>query len=175
MADQENIDLRTMIRDLAKRRDSVDRRQLYFALVKANVWTPVAANSAVGEVQPADLHPLDREALGGLASFAVFTHQASAELWQAEEAGSTMLRLEGIEFSTLLPILLDAGAGSLYLNPAARFSGELYRHELETMADGLRVLRRRTQMAQHREEAIDEPPAAEAEPSLFERLLAWIK
>ena len=77
MADQENIDLRTMIRDLAKRRDSVDRRQLYFALVKASVWTPVAANSAVGEVQPADLHPLDREALGGLASFAVFTHQVA--------------------------------------------------------------------------------------------------
>lgn len=175
MADQENIDLRTMIRDLAKRRDSVDRRQLYFALVKARVWTPVAANSAVGEVQPGDLHPLDREALGGLASFAVFTHQAAAEMWQAEEAGTTMLRLEGIDFSTLLPTLLDAGAGSLYLNPAGRFSGELYRHELETMSEGLRVMRRRSQLAQHRVEAMEAEPSEVAHVSWFERLFAWMK
>ena len=72
MAD--NSDIRGMIRDLALKRDSIDRRQLYFALIKAEVWVPVSAQSAAGHVAPGDLHPLDREALGGLAAFAFFIH-----------------------------------------------------------------------------------------------------
>ena len=37
-------------------------------------------------------------------------------------------------FVDLLPLLLDAGAGSAFVNPAAKFTGELYRHELQTSA-----------------------------------------
>ena len=53
MAD--NADIRGMIRDLALKRDSIDRRQLYFALVQAEVWVPVSAKSAAGHVTPGDL------------------------------------------------------------------------------------------------------------------------
>ena len=52
MAD--NSDIRGMIRDLALKRDSIDRRQLYFALIKAEVWAPVSAKSATGHVSPGD-------------------------------------------------------------------------------------------------------------------------
>ena len=59
MAD--NSDIRGMIRDLALKRDSIDRRQLYFALIQAEVWVPVSVTSAAGHVTPGDLQPLDRE------------------------------------------------------------------------------------------------------------------
>jgi len=174
MAEPINADLRSMIRDLAKRRDSIDRRQVYHALVQADVWTPVSATSIVGHVQPADLQPLDREALGGLASFSVFTHQSAAEAWQAEEAQGVVLRLERIAFVDLLPTLLDAGAGSLYINPAAKFSGELYRHELETMLAGVKTLKRRLRMAAAR--ASEPEPIAEPETaSWMSRWFGWLK
>ena len=174
MAEPINADLRAMIRDLAKRRDSIDRRQVYHALVQADIWTPVSATSVAGDVQPADLQPLDREALGGLASFAVFTHQSAAELWQSEEAQGVLLRLERMAFIDLLPTLLAAGAGSLYLNPAAKFSGELYRHELETMLSGVKTLKRRQQMAAA--QARELVPPAEAKPaSWMVRWFGWLK
>ena len=177
MTETVNSDLRTLVRDLAKRRDSVDRRQLYFALIQAEVWTPVTPSSAVGHVQPGDLEPLDREALGGLASFAFFTHEAAASVWQAEEAGGRTLRLERISFVELLPLLLDAGAGSAYLNPAARYSGELYRHELETMLEGARTLARRSAAsASVQSAAVDDDIAASAaDLTLWERLTGWLK
>ena len=174
MAESVNADLRAMIRDLAKRRDSVDRRQVYHALVQAKVWTPVSATSVMGDVQPADLQPLDREALGGLASFSVFTHQSAAESWQTEEAQGVVLRLERMAFADLLPTLLDAGAGSLYINPAAKFSGELYRHELETMLDGVKIIKRRQRMAAARVPE-PEPTAAPDPPSWISRWFGWLK
>jgi hypothetical protein len=140
MVEGVNNELRTMIRDLALRRESHDRRQLYWALIQAQLWTPVRSTSAEGHVQPADLHPLDREALGGLASYGVFTHEQAAEGWQASGTEASGLRLERIRFVDLLPLLIDAGAGSLYINPDSKFSGELYRHELETCLEGARKL-----------------------------------
>ena len=160
MAD--NADIRGMIRDLALKRDSIDRRQLYFALVQAEVWVPVSAKSAAGHVTPGDLQPLDREALGGLAAFAFFTHLDAAEGWQKEEAGSEQLRLEHMAFVDLLPLLLDAGAGSAFVNPAAKFTGELYRHELQTILDGARRLAARTPSKPSVESA---EPAEAADPS----------
>ena len=71
MSAPENSDLRTLIRDLAMRRESHDRRQLYWALISADVLTPVSVDSAEANIQPGDLHPLDREALGGMASFSL--------------------------------------------------------------------------------------------------------
>ncbi len=164
MAD--NSDIRGMIRDLALKRDSIDRRQLYFALIKAEVWVPVSAQSAAGHVVPGDLHPLDREALGGLAAFALFTHTAAAEAWQAAEAGAEQLRLERMALVDVLPLLLDAGAGSAFINPAAKFSGELYRHELQTMLDGARRLAARPSPM-----PADEPVEAPAVRSWWQRLL----
>ena len=169
-----NNDLRTMIRDLAKKRDSVDRRQLYYALIKAEVWTPVQSAYVAGQLQPADLHPLDREALGGLASFAVFTHDKAAEVWQKEEGEGVPLRLERIDFVDLLPHLLNAGAGSAYLNPASKYSGELYRHELETMLEGVRTLRRRARQAK-RQAAAPKPETPVEAPTVWQRLTEWLK
>lgn len=168
MAD--NGDIRGMIRDLALKRDSIDRRQLYFALIKAEVWVPVSAKSATGHVSPGDLHPLDREALGGLAAFAFFTHPGAAEGWQKDEAGSEQLRLERMPFVELLPLLLDAGAGSAFINPAAKFTGELYRHELQTILDGAKRLAARAPVeppVEPAETPAESPPAR----SWWQRLL----
>lgn len=164
MAD--NGDIRGMIRDLALKRDSIDRRQLYFALIKAEVWVPVSAHSASGHVTPGDLQPLDREALGGLGAFAFFTHLGAAESWQAEEAGTEQLRVERMAFVDLLPLLLDAGAGSAFLNPGAKFTGELYRHELQTILDGAKRIAARTP-PEPPEDPVESPP----ERAWWQRLL----
>jgi len=169
MPDSTNSALRTMVRDLARQRESVDRRQLYYSLIQAVVWTPVTASSAPGHVEAGHLHPLDREGLGGLASFAFFSHEAAAENWQGEDGNEVALRLERIRFVELLPLLLDAGAGSAFINPAAKFSGELYRHELETMLDGARKLARRTPTP-----AVDPEPAL-APSSLWSRIFGCLK
>lgn len=156
-----------MVRDLAKRRDSIDRRQLYYALIKAVVWTPVSASSASGHIEPGDLHPLDCEGLAGRASFAFFSHEAAAETWQDEEGQGASLRLERIEFVDLLPLLLGAGAGSAYINPAGKFTGEFYRHELETMLDGARKLANRSAVV------VKPQPEEASQPTFWQRIRGW--
>jgi len=168
MAD--NGEIRGMIRDLALKRDSIDRRQLYFALIKSEAWVPVSAKSAAGHVTPGDLQPLDREALGGLAAFAFFTHLGAAENWQEEEAGTEQLRVERMAFVDLLPLMLDAGAGSAFINPAAKYTGELYRHELQTILDGARRLAARKPPTPP-EEPVEEPAEAPLERPWWQRLL----
>ena len=172
MPEPTNSDLRTMVRDLAKKRDSIDRRQLYFALIQAVVWTPVTASSAIGHLSPGDLHPLDCEGLDGLASFSFFTHEGAAENWQAEKGRGSSLRLERIRFTDLLPLLLDAGAGSAFINPEAKFSGELYRHELETMLDGARKLARRS-VTGPKSAPTNPAPAQPESASLWSRIVGW--
>lgn len=171
MVEGVNGELRTLIRDLALRRESHDRRQLYWALIQAQLWTPVRLTSAVGHVQPGDLHPLDCEALGGLASYGVFTHEQAAEGWQASGVDTSGLRLERIRFVDLLPLLIDAGVGSLYINPDAKFSGELYRHELETCLDGARKVEAR--------QASEKPAPKAVEPVIpvlgfWGRIRSWL-
>ena len=171
MVEGVNGELRTLIRDLALRRASHDRRQLYWALIQAQLWTPVRLTSAVGHVQPGDLHPLDCEALGGLASYGVFTHEQAAEGWQASGVAPLGLRLERIRFVDLLPLLIAAGVGSMYINPDAKFSGELYRHELETCLDGAR----KAEARQAGEKSIPEPVVS-AVPALgfWGRIRRWL-
>ena len=175
MTEPENADLRSLIRDLAMRRESHDRRQLYWALIRATVWSPVRLEAVPSDIAPADLQPLDREALGGLASFGIFTHQQAAERWQDEEKPDVPLRLERISVVDFLPIVLDAGAGSLYLNPGAKFTGELYRHELETCLEGARKLIRRERLiekaAQQQQSAAPEPQPS----SFWSRVKAWLQ
>ena len=175
MTEATNADLRSLIRDLALRRESHDRRQLYWALIKAEILTPVRLAAAPSAIQPADLHPLDREALGGMASFGVFTHQAAADQWQQDEGSGVPLRLERIGFISFLPLLLDAGAGSLYLNPSAKYSGELYRHELETCLEGSRKLARRQREVSVEKTAEPEPKQEEAPPSKWSRWFGWLR
>lgn len=173
MKEAVNADLRNLIRDLALRRESHDRRQLYWALVQATVLTPVEVDAAPGSIQPGDLHPLDREALGGRASFGVFTHEAAAEQWQNDEGEGVPLRLERIDFGDFLPILLAAGAGSLYLNPSAKYTGELYRHELETCLDGAKKLARRKR--QLRRQMASETPHEDPPVSKWSRWFGWLR
>jgi len=166
-----NSELRTMIRDLALRRESHDRRNLYWTLLQAQIWTPVRVESAPGHVQPGDLHPLNCEALDGMASYCIFTHDQAAAGWQACSSDTQGLRLERIHFVPLLPLLLDAGAGSLYINPEAKFSGELYRHELETCMEGARKLAAKpVQRVIDPDEALTPASAS----GLWDRLRAWL-
>jgi len=172
MSQAENADLRGMVRDLALHRESHDRRQLYWTLIQSTLLTAVRLESVPSDVSPADLHPLDREALGGLAAFAVFTHAEAAAHWQSAEGEGVPLRLERISFVSFLPIVLAAGVGSLYINPGAKYAGELYRHELETCLDGARKLAQRIarEPAQTTNET-DQSPAS----SKWERWVGWLR
>ena len=171
MVDGVNSELRTMIRDLALRRESHDRRQLYWMLIRAQLWTPVRVDSAAGHVQPGDLHPLDCEALGGLAAYSVFTHEQAAEGWQASGPHPQGLRLERIHFTDLLPLLIEAGAGSMYINPEAKYSGELYRHELKTCLEGARKVAAQQGQRTARPTEVD---LAEPTPRLWDRICSWL-
>ncbi len=166
-----NSELRTTIRGLALQRGSRDRRQLYWALIKAQVWTPVRVASAAGHVLPGDLHPLYGETLGGSASYCIFTHEPAAEGWQRSTSDTQELRLERIQFVDLLPLLIAGGVGSLYINPEAKFSGELYRHELETCLEGARkVAAQQGQRTGHTMEGGSIGPA----PRLWDRIRSWL-
>jgi len=171
MVEGVNSELRTMIRDLALRRESHDRRQLYWMLIQSQIWTPVLAASAVGHVQSSDLHPLDCEPLGGMASFCIFTHEAAAAGWQRSRPDIQGLRLERIDFSDLLPLLVDGSAGSLYINPEAKFTGELYRHELETCLDGVRKLAAKQALRVAEPKAGTPPDRA---PGFWDRVRGWL-
>jgi hypothetical protein len=164
----DNTELRQLIRDLAKKRDSHERTKLYWALTNAELLMPVRVDAVEGEVNPGDLHPLNREALGGLASFAVFTHLSAAEAWQSADAEGVPLRLERISFENALNLMLAAGVGSMFINPEAKFTGELYRHELETCRDGIQKLQAR----QARHEAMSQEEEVVPEVSWFQKFMA---
>jgi len=168
MSRPDNQELRHLIRDIALQRESHDRRELYWALIHADVLTAVRLDAPEGHITPADLHPLDKAPLAGRAAFGVFTHLKPAEQWQADSATGTALRLERLPFAEALPLLLDAGAGSVFINPSGKYTGELYRHELETCLDAIKKLKAR--QARHQAVAEQADVASPSPQGWFARL-----
>ena len=135
MKDAVNADLRNLIRDLALRRESHDRRQLYWALIKPRfshrcVWKQLQDRY--------NLPTFTRWIVRRLAVWPrlVFLRISGRAVAKGRRRGDSPSFGKN-DFVDFLPILLGAGAGSLYLNPSAKYSGELYRHELQTCLDGL--------------------------------------
>ena len=78
--------------------------------------------------------------LHGRPSAAVFTSREHASTWRAEHEEYVLMN-----GTDLFAALVRTRIGSVQINPAGPIGGELYRHEVETVAEGGRILRLRAE------------------------------
>lgn len=142
MSDIQEPDNARLIRAMkmaARVRNDANRKKLYHAIVASNLWlalrtpwngeTPLASEDieSAGDLQ-------------GRPSAAVFTCKEYATKWRAEHKDFVLL-----DGTDLFGALILTTIGSVQINPAGPVGGELYRHEVETIAEGGRILRLRAQ------------------------------
>jgi hypothetical protein len=118
----DNAPLADAMRACARDREMATRQALYRQLVRGTFLLPVdgGAPRVVGD-------------LAGWPIFAVFTDHASYADWDP--------RLPAVDLMpgrALWGRLLAAGVGSVLINPGGRLGGELYRHEVESLALAVR-------------------------------------
>jgi hypothetical protein len=115
-----NPGLETAVRAVAKQRLPALRQALYRELMRSELLLLVDEEdtpSVVGDV-------------GGWPTFAVFSDNAALRMWDPR-GGRTRLALG----RTLFPSLMRHRFGSVLLNPHGRLGGELYRNEVEALAN----------------------------------------
>lgn len=106
---------------VAKNRDQPSRFALYRALMASTLLVPV---------EDGELRVLDE--LSGFDVFGCFTDPEQAQ--RHEPRGADLLRVRG---RRLVHRLLERKAGSLLINPGGTLRGELYRAELESIAQAM--------------------------------------
>jgi len=116
----ENERVHQAIRVLAKNRTAAARQAVYRALLKAHLSLVV---DAAGEPAPFG-------SLQGSHTYAVFTSVAEADL--SDPRGHNTEVLPGW---AIFPRLHALTPGSLQINPDGRLGGELYRNEIEALAN----------------------------------------
>ena len=126
----ENPTVTERMRTLAQDRSPRARNRVYHALVKATML--VATDGA-----PADVNAPLRTVgtLGSLRVVAAYTDWDAAVAHDAR--GPHLLPMNGMD---LFPLLVARKVGSLLINPAGPVGGELYKHELWTVAEGCKRL-----------------------------------
>lgn len=127
---QENPTVTERMRTLAADRSPRARTRVYHALVKATLL--VATDGAPTGVN-APLRVFGK--LGSLEVVAAYTDWDAAVAHDAR--GPHLQPMNGID---LFPLLVARKVGSLLLNPAGPVGGELYKHELWTVAEGCKRL-----------------------------------
>ena len=114
-----NSELLGTMRQLSIKRTHELRLELYRKLLNATV---IVALDGDGE-------PLVVDMIGAFPSFAVFTDAKSMLIYDSR--GGNHRVDYGIN---IFPMLLDAGAGSVFINPKCDVRGELYQSELKTLS-----------------------------------------
>ncbi|MEE2643503.1 MAG: SseB family protein [Myxococcota bacterium] len=127
----ESPEIEAAMRHLSKEKTIAARRGLYMLLAKGSLLlaTETQDNSSLIK-----LIVDDRERSSAL----IFTSWAS--LLRFEPRGLPYCRLAGTE---LFPLLQELGADTLAINPRGEVGGELYRHEIESICEGLERIRGR--------------------------------
>lgn len=121
--DTENPALIDAIRALSRARDPRTRNAMYRQMLRATFLLPVddaGAPVAFGELQ-------------GFPVFGVFSDPAALRWWDPIRAG-----VEHVPGRRLFPMLARTGLGSVLINPEGRVGGELYRNEVQMLADAAR-------------------------------------
>jgi len=137
----DNVRLIRAMKMAARVRNDASRQKLYHAIVASNLWLAVKAPWS----SETPLATEDIESAGdlqGRPSAAVFTSREYATKWRAEH--QDFILMDGTD---LFGALIKTTIGSVQINPAGPVGGELYRHEVETIAEGGRILRLRAQAA----------------------------
>ncbi len=122
----DNEELHGCIRRLAKARDTPNRHNLYFALIRAQLALLVV------DGEP---HPVDRHADAPV--FAVFSDWATLEAFSPEVQEHQVM-----SGTRIFPLLAECEASVLMINPGGKLGGELYRHEILTICEGIERLAR---------------------------------
>lgn len=128
LGDGEDVDnprLRKSMRKVSRVRSHAARMELYQEMINATFLLVVE--------NPGSLKPRGVDKLGPWDVFAVFTDEDSMRSF--DPRGVPVRRLYGHE---LFPLLMGTELGSLRINPDGDIGGELYRNEVETIANAVR-------------------------------------
>lgn len=117
-----NPPLVAAMRASAKTRDGAARQTLYRALVRARFLVPMDGDAprVVGEIS-------------GWDSYAAFSDAQSLDRWAGRPVEYRI-----IKGRALFPLLMQRRTGSLLVNPGGAVGGELYRNEVEAIANAVR-------------------------------------
>ena len=125
----------------ARVRNDANRKRLYHALVGSELWFAVQGGWT-GEEALTTENVVCAGDLDGRPSAALFTAKENAVKWRPEH--TEYILMNGTD---LFAALIQTKIGSVQINPAGPIGGELYRHEVETVAEGGRILRLRAEAA----------------------------
>lgn len=117
-----NPSLIDAMRASAKTKDGAARQSLYRAMLRASFLVPMdgAAPRVVGD-------------LSGWDSYAAFSDAQSLERWAGRPVDYRI-----IKGRAMFPLLMQFRIGSLLVNPGGSVGGELYRNEVEAIANAVR-------------------------------------
>lgn len=124
----DNDRLHQAIRHLAKARSQGARQAVYQALLHAQLLLLVDGSGS----------PAPCGELQGFHTYAIFTSAAESDLWDPRG-----LRVKQLPGWSIFPRLAALKPGSLQINPDGRLGGELYRNEVEALADACGAFRNR--------------------------------
>lgn len=142
MTDTQEPDNARLIRAMkmaARVRNDANRKKLYHAIVASRLW--LAVRTPWNTKTPLATEVIESAGdLQGRPCAAVFTCKEYAAKWRADHENFVLLN-----GTDLFGALIQTKIGSVQINPAGPVGGELYRHEVETIAEGARILRLRAQ------------------------------
>ncbi len=144
MSDTPEPDNAKLIRAMkmaARVRSDGNRKRIYHALVSSELWFAVQGGWT-GETTLASENIVCAGELHGRPSAAIFTSKEYAKTWRADKDEYVLLN-----GNDLFLALIQTNVGSVQINPGGTIGGELYRHEVETIAEGGRILRLRAEAA----------------------------
>ena len=123
---EENKQLHDAMQKLAKKRDDASRKVVYRSLLRAKLYIPIQGDGTGSEIE---VFAQD-EPIQGHPVYVAFTTLKMLRVWHGEAEPFTTT--DGM---ALFPALHIAKAGSLMINPKSNLRGELYRNEIEVLAD----------------------------------------
>ena len=128
----ENARLLKAMTVLARRRDEPSRKAMYMALLRATLHVPTEPDPE----RPDEARFAQDEPLHGRPVYVVFTSISALTLWRPQSPSHTTM--SGMEF---FPVLAGSDLGSCLINPKGDVRGELYRHEVQMLAEAVPRLR----------------------------------
>lgn len=131
----ENQALLERMRAAGQVRDLPTRNRLYHGLVRARFIVPLVEPLASAQSGGASLSLRAAGELHGEPVSALFTDWETCARW--DPRGLPLTVMAGLD---VFPLLASRRFVSVLINPTGAVGGELYRHEVETIAEGCRRL-----------------------------------
>lgn len=132
----ENEELVDSMRAVASTRSGESRHRMYTELVNATLIIPIDPDAGDEADEGEDF--LVTDTLDGHPVFLAFSDWESLRRWSPK--GWSYMPMHGSEFFELA---LDRDLGSVQINPRGAVGGELYRHEVEMLVEGVRNYRKK--------------------------------